>query len=474
MAIMGKRMHQPTGEGQPDVFISYSHKDAEWVKKLVDSLGKEVIGSRNLIVGIDEQFANGKSLIDSIEKAVRDSKFLICVLSPDYVNSDWTALEYQMKILDDPSGKKGIIIPILYRECEIPYTLLIRLCADFRKPENFKRAYHRLCLALNVGKKGGVSSSLSEHQAHYETTVGPSVIVNRHEPDPIVENLAINFFDLVRKPKYLWYADTEYRFAKDLLIDSKRSVDECFSLSGGKIWSFSQLKTSNLAFAMNGEQGKIAFDEALLDPRRNTIIELLNRLLWMRIKETGLIWDRKRERCFFPPIEYGKTRLVPWPALKRSSERTVVYPKFRLGEVDGYVHIAASIKFVTLGKKVGLQILPTRLITTDGTKTKGGPTVGPVVVKMLKGVHNNQFWLEVMFWLYQLHNNGKILISNPNEEEIVVDEKPIMTTLNAGIIGDSYPFLSSDYADRWKEWDTLEQEVNDSESYATLPGVNGE
>lgn len=465
-------MQLDNGEGPPDVFISYSHQDTEWVKQLAASLSNEVVNDRKFRVRIDEHFPNGRSLLESIETAVRYSKYLICVLSPDYVKSDWTSLEYQMKILDDPAGKKGLIIPILYRECEVPYSLLIRLCADFRKPDNFKPAYQRLCLALGLITNHAVH--VSPISPEEKQKIGAGVVFYRSEPDLIRENLALNFFEIRQKPKYLWYAKTRYRAVSELLTDSINKVEGCFTLVNGKIWSFTPFSTSQLAFALDGNEERISFDEALSNESyKNIVIELLNKLLWMRLKNLGLNWDKNRIRYYFPPSEYGKSRLVPWPALKRSSERTVVFPMYRQGEVECYAHIAASMKFVKFGEHVGLQVLPTRVLTIDGRKTKGGPTVGPEIVKLLYKVHNNQFWLEVMFWLYQLHTDGKIILTMHGSDVITLSDKPLMSTMDMGIFGDVYPFLQTDYADRWKEWDTLEQEVNDAK-IIDFSEVNGE
>jgi hypothetical protein len=73
-----------------DVFISYSHKDEEWVTKtLLPRLEKA-----GLKVCIDfRDFGPGKPSLFNMQSAVRHSQRTLLVLTPNWFASDWTLFE---------------------------------------------------------------------------------------------------------------------------------------------------------------------------------------------------------------------------------------------------------------------------------------------------------------------------------------------------------------------------------------------
>ncbi len=105
-----------------DVFISYSHKDSDWVKN------KLLVGleSRGFSVFIDfRDFSGGSFGIEEMQRGVLESKRVIVVLSPDYVQSDWTKFENVMAQTLDPGATNRKIIPILLKDCNIPLRIQI-------------------------------------------------------------------------------------------------------------------------------------------------------------------------------------------------------------------------------------------------------------------------------------------------------------------------------------------------------------
>jgi len=65
------------------VFISYSHRDREWVHEFVEELTK-----RGVNVWLDEkEIALGELIADKLEEALRSSDSLILVLSPENIHS---------------------------------------------------------------------------------------------------------------------------------------------------------------------------------------------------------------------------------------------------------------------------------------------------------------------------------------------------------------------------------------------------
>ncbi len=98
-------------EARPyDVFLSHSGKDRDWVAAFTESLQDS---------GVKDWFdaspiLPGERWQERIEKALRDSKFLVVILSPDFTESPWTLFELGAAVAD---RKK--IIPVLTEDVKI-------------------------------------------------------------------------------------------------------------------------------------------------------------------------------------------------------------------------------------------------------------------------------------------------------------------------------------------------------------------
>jgi hypothetical protein len=87
-----------------DVFISYSHKDEPWASELAESLKAEGVQA-----WYDQaQIAPGDRISDKIGDALRESRIVIQVVSPESLQSPWTFFE-----LGAALGDNKIIIPVL-------------------------------------------------------------------------------------------------------------------------------------------------------------------------------------------------------------------------------------------------------------------------------------------------------------------------------------------------------------------------
>src|SRR5438067_6952288 len=95
-----------------DVFISYSHHDREWVQaELQQRLEQE-----GVTVCIDfRDFEFGVPSLKNIERAVDSSRFTLTVLTPSWVESEWTELESLLAGTADPAGRRRKLIPLLLR-----------------------------------------------------------------------------------------------------------------------------------------------------------------------------------------------------------------------------------------------------------------------------------------------------------------------------------------------------------------------
>lgn len=98
------------------VFISYSYKDKEFVRKLASDLT-----SYGIEPWIDErEIRVGDSLVAKISNGIREADHILVVLSEDSVRSKWVQQEIQLAFQRDPVGSKLVLIPVVLGKVEIP------------------------------------------------------------------------------------------------------------------------------------------------------------------------------------------------------------------------------------------------------------------------------------------------------------------------------------------------------------------
>jgi hypothetical protein len=111
------------------IFISYSHKDKEFVNKLAANLVKQ-----KAHVWIDTWELNvGDSIIEKVQSAIQESSALIIVISKASMESEWCKKELSAGFLKELEEKRVVVLPLLLEDCEMPIFLRGKMYADFRK-----------------------------------------------------------------------------------------------------------------------------------------------------------------------------------------------------------------------------------------------------------------------------------------------------------------------------------------------------
>ncbi|HEY0171635.1 MAG TPA: TIR domain-containing protein [Pyrinomonadaceae bacterium] len=145
-----------------DVFISYSHEDAVWVKTwLLPRL--EAAGLRVCIDSRD--FAIGAPSVVNMETAVRESARTLLVLTPAWVQSEWTNFEALLIQTKDPAGTNRRLLPLLLKPCEPPDRLAIFTHADFTDPADWDLELNRLLVAIRPAAPDQ-TATLQPHLVH--------------------------------------------------------------------------------------------------------------------------------------------------------------------------------------------------------------------------------------------------------------------------------------------------------------------
>ena len=177
---------------EEQIFISYSRKDKEFVTSLEEDLRAANINTWIDLSGIPA----GDHWDRVIQDAIRESRFLVVILSPDSVASDNVLNEVDLALeLEIP------ILPLLYRDCEIPLQLRRKNYIDFSRGHD--PAWHDLLLQLEaepiLPKKKislptvvltlcvGIISLILWYALSQEITL--QTITNQASPSPLSETL---------------------------------------------------------------------------------------------------------------------------------------------------------------------------------------------------------------------------------------------------------------------------------------------
>lgn len=113
----------------PRVFISHAHQDKPFVERLAADLKQA-----GLKVWYDAawEIKVGESIVQKINAGLRDSDYLVIALSLASVASPWVQQELSAALMASLSDRDIVVLPVLYRDCEIPPLLRDRRYADFR------------------------------------------------------------------------------------------------------------------------------------------------------------------------------------------------------------------------------------------------------------------------------------------------------------------------------------------------------
>ncbi|WFF93925.1 toll/interleukin-1 receptor domain-containing protein [Bacillus paralicheniformis] len=124
------------------IFISHSSMDKEFAKILSTDLS-----NAGHIPWLDEwNITVGESIPRSISKALRNSDFVLVILSDNANRSQWVQAEWENKYWDEISEGMVKVLPVLYKECQIPDLLKTKKYADFSR--DYSKGLESLLFAL--------------------------------------------------------------------------------------------------------------------------------------------------------------------------------------------------------------------------------------------------------------------------------------------------------------------------------------
>lgn len=110
-----------------DFFISYNKADRSWAEWIAWHLEKA--GFTSFLQAWD--FRPGSNFVLEMQKATTEAKRTIAVLSDSYLGALYTLPEWAAAFAQDPTGEKGILLPVRVQECEMVGLLSQIIYIDF-------------------------------------------------------------------------------------------------------------------------------------------------------------------------------------------------------------------------------------------------------------------------------------------------------------------------------------------------------
>ena len=235
-----------------DLFLCHSGTDKNWVEELATRIEEEPGDGKKLRVFFDPwDVLPADNVVNRLEKAVSKSRFVGVVLSPEMIVAEWPTMEWTIAVYEDPSGRRGKVIPFLLRNCDVPPSLRIRNWLDFRTPEKYEKSYRKL-VALLRGQplpRGGqkLNQPLLPPVGAPESYSKPL-----HFADMVREQLVSNLLPIQSYPELIWRSNTSVLFLRDvyshLSAIYRAEMMPTFTLKENSLFSFWDPSDTNCPF----------------------------------------------------------------------------------------------------------------------------------------------------------------------------------------------------------------------------------
>ena len=119
----------PAGAPVYDAFISYRHAepDRTYAVDLLESLER-----RGLRVAIDvRDFAANEHFLSEMERCIKQSRYVLCVITARYLDSDHTSEEAIISKTLDMADRRKRLVPLVFERVELPVWLHGLVGIDF-------------------------------------------------------------------------------------------------------------------------------------------------------------------------------------------------------------------------------------------------------------------------------------------------------------------------------------------------------
>lgn len=131
---------------KPSIFLSHTHSDKPFAHRLANDLSEA--GAQ---VWIDDaEILIGDSLIQKIRSGIDEMDYLAVILSPESVASEWVNKEIDIAMNQEIDGIRVKVLPLYYKECNIPGFLKGKHYADFSSEMLYSSSLKALLTRLDL------------------------------------------------------------------------------------------------------------------------------------------------------------------------------------------------------------------------------------------------------------------------------------------------------------------------------------
>lgn len=128
-----------------DAFVSYCHADLAWVR---DVLVARLEAARCRVCIDYRDFRPGASSVLEMERAVMQSRKTLVVLTPEYLDSEWTSFESVLAQTLDPAARQRRMLTLLLEPIELPLRLRALVYLSFTDPSRADASFTTLISAI--------------------------------------------------------------------------------------------------------------------------------------------------------------------------------------------------------------------------------------------------------------------------------------------------------------------------------------
>jgi hypothetical protein len=175
----------------PRLFLSYAAKDKNYASRLAEELKKT-----GASVWFDEwELQIGDSLRQRIDEAIAISDYLLILLSPNSVSSNWIQAEWRAALSNELNDRAVTVIPVLLADCDIPSDLSGRLYLDLRSnfQEGVARLVEQLSLTPQIDFEGLNENTLMKIFVDLLDALGFYDVQVHHGPDELGKDIEARF-----------------------------------------------------------------------------------------------------------------------------------------------------------------------------------------------------------------------------------------------------------------------------------------
>ncbi|XP_019623569.1 PREDICTED: myeloid differentiation primary response protein MyD88-like [Branchiostoma belcheri] len=133
-----------------DAYVCYCKEDRDFVIQMVEKLESSEFGRRLKLCIDDRDLLPGTAYLTVTAELIENRcKRMVVVLSPEFLDSPECDFQTKYAMSLSPGAKKQRLIPVMYKQIEVPQLLRFVTVIDYVKDELKTWFWHRLAKALS-------------------------------------------------------------------------------------------------------------------------------------------------------------------------------------------------------------------------------------------------------------------------------------------------------------------------------------